>query len=329
MSDAQRQAMYSQIREVKGDSDQMYSLIDQLGASDDVNETRQKMYSQIGILKQSVDQMYGQIDNYGTDKPPVDPAEPSIAETDEPSIDAPALVPSGDIVELDLTKGSNFTDWFGRKPDYVSGEEHVKHAGNGFVQSFSPTSRGSTRTQAQISLPKDQRHTAYAVEMDIQFDGDFEWVKGGKFGMGMYCGYKKGRVYAGGGQNIPNACVARTMWRADGELAGYLYRQNKPPRMHRFGEDFKANKPMVAGQMHTITLGMKLNSRYQAKDGKLFLGLDGAIQEMGGINWMSAGDMYIKQILYTAFYGGSNSKWSPQSKTAYQVHRVRHFPIEA
>jgi len=329
MSDAQRQAMYSQIGEVKGESDEMYRLIDELGASDDVNETRQQMYSQIGVLKQSVDEMYSQIDTYGTDKPPVDPDEPSIMVATEPAKDSPLLTPAGDIIELDLSRGNDFNDWYGGKCDHLAGSEYVKRVDGGIRQSFSPRPNGSTRTQAQISLPKNQRHTAYAIEMEIMFEEGFDWKLGGKFGFGMYCGYKKGKKYSGGGRNIPNACVARTMWRADGEAAAYFYRQNKPPRAHKYGEDFRAKKKMVAGQTHKITLGMQLNSKHHKKDGKLFFGLDDQLQVKDGINWMSAGDLYIRQLLYTAFYGGASKKWAPKGDTAYEVKALRHFPIEA
>lgn len=329
MSDAQRQAMYGQIGDVKGKSDEMYRLIDELGASNDVNETRQEMYSQIGVLKQSVDQMYSQIDLYGSGKQPVSADEPSIMAAPEPSKDAPLLVPSGEIVTLDLSQGEDFNAWYGRKADYIGGGEYCKRDGDVIRQSFSPTKKGSTRTQAQISLPKDVRHRAYAVEMEIMFEPGFEWVLGGKFGFGFYCGFKSRTKWSGGGQNIPNACCCRAMWRKDGQPAAYFYRQNKPPRSHRYGEDLNTRKKMTAGQWHTITLGMSLNSKHNKNDGKMYLGLDGDLQEMSGINWMSAGDLYIKEFIYTAFYGGNNSKWSPKKNTGYQIRSVRHFPIEA
>ena len=173
--------------------------------------------------------------------------------------------------------------------------------------SYRPNNQGSPRLVYTEPLPAAKEYT---LTYDLRFDKNFEWVYGGKLP-----GLAPSNVSAGCAARVDDAWSARLMWRGNGKLQQYLYSQDKTGCGEEvFADDFTLQK----GRWYKVAVYVKVNSSASAKDGQVSLFVDGkevARRDNLQLRNTSSGGL-IEKFLFSSFYGGNDSSWSP-SRTTY------------
>ena len=174
---------------------------------------------------------------------------------------------------------------------------------------YVPTDLGSKRVVKNFKLSTPV--TSATLSFDLKLHSQFEFVRGGKLhGLGG------GTATTGCKPIDPNGWSVRMMWRPAGNPVLYLYHQD---RVNRCGDDVETLTDFTfeRGRWYRIAIYVKLNSAIASGDGVASLYIDGVKQaERTGLNLTGNMDEVIDKFLFSTFYGGSDSSWSP-SKTTY------------
>jgi len=233
------------------------------------------------------------------------------------------LDPSG---ALSNTIGS---DW---NVTWQSKTNNHKATSDGIVCSYPAgkfASAGGTNIVAQPScFPAKSATLTYTVSIPH----DFEFVKGGKAGPGLFVGEHG----AGGGDYSDNGASFRVMWREGGTVVAYIYpcedvgKHTDSPTCPmikaqgkgftsiahftgRTGIDLWRDGGMVfkKGEENHVELKMTLNTPGKA-DGLVSLTVNGKTNSFDGMRWRDAKDMDINGIMIATWFGGSDTSWAPK-----------------
>ena len=156
------------------------------------------------------------------------------------------------------------------------------------------------------------RHTAAQLSYTLQFNQDFDFVKGGK--LPGLCGGPK-NVSGGRRADGSNGFSARIMWRKDGRGEAYVYHKNQPEKYGEsfaFPEDFR----FPTGQPIQVRLDVGMNTGGQ-RDGilRVWMTLPEQIErlvvERTDMEWRSADTFNVDSLLFETFHGGNDNTWAP------------------
>ncbi len=185
------------------------------------------------------------------------------------------------------------------------------------IVKYEPSSRGTPVIQSQYQLPPAYS-TQITLEYNIRFDKDFEWVKGGKLP-----GIRGGNKAAFGCvQPQPvDAWSYRLMWRANGFAEMYLYDQSRANGTVPCGVSTKSKQPLfVRDKWINLKMYAKINSAPSRADGIAKLYVDNKLAlSRTGIKFKSVAGSNIEKILFSTFYGGHDSSWSPSKSTYIHI----------
>ena len=171
---------------------------------------------------------------------------------------------------------------------------------------YRPDSRGSPRLTSRMSFDGVESAT---LSFDFKLHSQFEFVKGGK----MH-GLAGGSATTGCKDVDPKGWSVRMMWRREGEVEAYVYHQN---RENRCGDSYKSNFKLRRGTWYRVDLQVRMNTGRNIADGRVRLYIDGKkLIEVNDLILTGDESVQIDKMLFSTFYGGSDSTWSP-SKTTY------------
>lgn len=187
-------------------------------------------------------------------------------------------------------------------------------------QKMVPDASGSERVLAGARL-KPAR--TYTLRQSVLFEPGFDWGgenEGGKLGFGL-----AGGTAASGGELQPDGFTVRFMWRGHGDgsagLSVYSYAANRVTsrvKGQSFGEDLVVEDyRLPIGKWIDMQLKVTANSTLEASDGSVSVRVNGKLLlQRDHIQWQAAGGRpEIDQLIYSTFYGGNDSSWSPESTT--------------
>ncbi|GAA5909701.1 uncharacterized protein JCM6883_004604 [Sporobolomyces salmoneus] len=171
------------------------------------------------------------------------------------------------------------------------------------------------------------------LQYQVAFDEDFDFVKGGKLA-GLYGSEQGAEGVCSGGNRQPSCWSARLMWRQGGEGEVYSYNPTYPKfcrqsdvicnseygiSLSRGSFDFKP------GEWTTVTQLVALNTPGYA-NGLLYLWANGRLAlAHTGIAWRVSEQVTISKIMFSTFFGGSDSTWNSQGGRSY----FRNFEVYA
>lgn len=185
---------------------------------------------------------------------------------------------------------------------------------------------------------------------EVFFPTGFDWVRGGKVGLGIGLGDRP--EIASGGDWMNSCGSLRVMWREDGEVIGYVYlpleNRSKTEIMHRQGSDAsKATENTVtlrtglnvwytkdakqgalrfrAGAWNTVTLRASLNTPGHA-DGSLTLIVNGQQRTVRGFRFRDNLAIKFNGIILDFFFGGGDSSWASKSSQTVKIRHPRVSP---
>ena len=216
--------------------------------------------------------------------------------------------------------GDDWRNWL-ENYTYSLRPEHLATGVDGdkiyFRQKLEPTSIGSHHVQAGSNLNSAR---TYRLSQSLYFENDFDWGgsnEGGKVGFGL-----GGGSAPSGGLLQTDGYTLRLMWRGNGDgsarLVAYSYAADRGQHLP-YGDDY----PLVDFVIPTdtwfnVTIEVRTNSSLNANDGTLRIWVDNELKlERNNIEWQTSGDQpAVQELVYTTFYGGNDSSWSP-SQTTY------------
>ncbi|GAA5946534.1 hypothetical protein JCM3765_000284 [Sporobolomyces pararoseus] len=171
------------------------------------------------------------------------------------------------------------------------------------------------------------------LQYDVAFDVGFDFVKGGKL-PGLYGSEKGAEGVCSGGNRQPSCWSARLMSRTGGEGEVYAYiptypgfcRQSDVACNDVYGISLsRGSFDFSAGGWTTITQLVSLNTPGYA-NGLLYLWANGSLAlAHTGIVWRVTEDVTISKIMFSTFFGGSDSSWNSQGGRSY----FRNFEVYA
>lgn len=173
---------------------------------------------------------------------------------------------------------------------------------------YVPTSQGSERIGHYFSL--NQSVSSATLSFDVKLHTEFEFVRGGKMhGLGG------GSVTTGCDPISPDGWSVRMMWREEGVPILYIYHQD---RVSECGDlfypvnDFKFSR----GHWYRVEIYVQMNSGIGTADGRASLYIDGErLVDVTNLNFSGNNSVQIDRFLFSTFYGGSDSSWSPSKNT--------------
>ena len=142
----------------------------------------------------------------------------------------------------------------------------------------------------------------------LRFSDNFDFVKGGKL-PGLYGG--TGNT----GGNIPDGTdgfSTRFMWRTNGDAEVYAYL----PTSTNYGTSLgRGDWQFVPGVWHHLEQEVYLNDVGQ-NNGAIEVSLDGVqVANFSGLNFRSVDSLNIDGVLFSTFFGGSDSSWATPNNT--------------
>lgn len=168
---------------------------------------------------------------------------------------------------------------------------------------YVPTSIGSPRLRFVREFTPGR---SYTVNYRVFFEVGFDFAKGGKL-PGLSPRYPA----TGCEDRGPGSWSVRLMWMPQGGVSVYYYDQEL---VAACGKTAKAwNFYFERGRWYDIALFVKLNTSY-LKDGQITLYIDG-VEMVNRTNLklraIDGVDTEIQKLLFSTFFGGSSSDWSP------------------
>ena len=144
----------------------------------------------------------------------------------------------------------------------------------------------------------------YIFEYRFRFDPGFDFSRGGK-------------IPGLGGGNAPSGCeastgvgfTARSMWRQQGRLIGYIYDMDQSGEC---GNAIETGFNFAVGRWYQVRQRIKLNTG-SSRNGVLQLWIDDRqVINRSNMGWMAAApDRRIDRVFLDFFFGGSTADWSP------------------
>ena len=156
------------------------------------------------------------------------------------------------------------------------------------------------------------KHRAAQLRYALQFNQDFDFVKGGK--LPGLCGGPE-NVSGGRRADGSNGFSARIMWRKDARGEAYVYHKNQPEKYGEsfaFPEDFR----FPTGQPIQVRLAVGMNTGGQ-RDGILRVWMtlpeqvERLVVERTDMEWRSADTFSVDSLLFETFHGGNDNTWAP------------------
>ena len=190
---------------------------------------------------------------------------------------------------------------------------------------------------------------SFELEFQLRVPDNFDWVKGGKLGLGA--NINRG---TGGKSWKRNDGSCRLMWRRGGQLVAYLYlcedqgsydpENASCPLVKNQGDEFKkacgnhwpkagldvfryTKKKLIMkrGYWNTIKYGATLNSAPDKSDGTLWLELNGERMETSGIRFTkNVRENLFTQLQLPTWFGGGNASWSPGKNTWLKIRNATY-----
>lgn len=191
--------------------------------------------------------------------------------------------------------------------------------------------------------------SSFELSFQLRVPSDFDWVKGGKLGLGA--NINNG---TGGKTWAKNDGSCRLMWRRNGQLVAYLYlcedqgsyvpENATCPLVKNQCQEFKdacGNKWPKAGldvfrftkdklflkrgTWNKITYGATMNTAPDRCDGKLWLEVNGERMETGGIRFTKNTQKNLfTQLQLPTWFGGGDSSWAPKKDTWFKLRRATY-----
>lgn len=160
-----------------------------------------------------------------------------------------------------------------------------------------------------VSIPPAKE---YYLDYQVRFQGDFEWVKGGKLP-----GLVGGAHTSGCTKIVPDGWSARFMWKESGNANLYMYEQN---RRSGCGDSYSLSETAVfsKNQWVRVTQRVVINTPGQ-RDGMVEVWIEGAKRlsmpkfELRGN--VGADVALVDAVSLQTFYGGSSQSWAPPKDT--------------
>jgi len=203
-----------------------------------------------------------------------------------------------------------------RVQDYHSGVKILK-------ATYNPTSKGSQRITKSYFFDKTDKAT---LSFDVKFHSRFEWVKGGKMhGLGG------GSRTTGCNDITPDGWSVRMVWRQNGRPELYVYHQD---RENRCGDSKEADFNFSVGKWYRIDMYIEMNSAADAADGLAELYINGIrYVRYDELRLTGNMDVLIDSFMFSSFYGGGDTTWSPSKDTYvyydnFQVHPAKRISGE-
>lgn len=179
------------------------------------------------------------------------------------------------------------------------------------------------------------------ISYDIFVPSDFPWNNSGKIGAGFCLGTGPGNCSTGGDWSDDSGSI-RVSW--DGPrkaVTPYVYIPtqvgggSRKKSIENQGSSFKSiirlggsngvhlwyknPFPLKAGQWNTVSLVVRLNTPGKS-DGYLRFRVNGLERTLSNILWRSSSNVKISNVLFSVFYGGSNSSYAAPRDT-YVMYR--------
>mmetsp|Transcript_57129 Transcript_57129/g.121431 ORF Transcript_57129/g.121431 Transcript_57129/m.121431 type:complete len:393 (-) Transcript_57129:523-1701(-) len=206
--------------------------------------------------------------------------------------------------------------WKSSNCDYLDVKDTTFASDKVLEITYEPNYQGSPRIQQKQEISPGLMRAA--VSYNLYFDEAFEWVKGGKLGIGFF-----GGTATTGCKSIdPAGFSLRTMWRREGQLVMYMYDQD---RTESCGQDIDSEIYFETGRWYHMTLYIELNSPADESNGKAILYVDGEqVARLDGVRWRGSGkdNVLIDNWGLSTFYGGSATDWSPSTDTYLFIDNV-------
>lgn len=219
----------------------------------------------------------------------------------------------------------NFESWNVTKFSWGI-EEELAEIVNGTLQvlypagSYSPSkARGGLGFYASpIYLDNSQKVT---LQYKVKFSPGFDFVKGGKL-PGLY----GGSTTCSGGADSEDCFSTRFMWRREGDLEVYGYFPNNQVEGFCDDSDVLCNFDhghslgrgvwrFVPGEWVTIAQVITLNT-VGSMDGTVAVLVEGEeLYRREQLNIRQSQEVVVQGIMFSTFYGGSDSSWAPGNDT--------------
>merc|ERR1712232_256485 len=125
---------------------------------------------------------------------------------------------------------------------------------------------------------------------------------------------------------------ARVMWREEGQLIIYVYHQDKT---RNCGHIFRSAAYFGRGVWETVSLYVKVNSAFDNDDGRVVLYFNGdKVAEATDLRFVDDPEWaapyhsegYIANFMFSTFFGGSNSDWSPSTTQKAWIDDIAVVP---
>ena len=195
-------------------------------------------------------------------------------------------------------------------------------------QQLVPNSKGSQTVAAGAYLTSAD---TYRLTQSVFLEPGFDWGgrnEGGKLGFGF------------GGGSAPSGGLLQT----DGFTVRFMWRGNKDGTAHMVIYSYAADRnqslpygddhplegfDVPIGEWFDLAMEITVNSDISKSDGSLKAWANGELAlQMDNIQWQSSGDKpAVQGLIYTTFYGGADSSWSPDQTTYIRFADVCWSPV--
>lgn len=171
---------------------------------------------------------------------------------------------------------------------------------------FGGSSGAAFRARPLRNFPRD---TAI-VGCSVFVPSDFDFTRGGKLGPGLCIGKDIGTC-ATGGDHMNAAGSARISFSEDGEAVAYLYVPEQADAVHnRTGDKVLRSSKLRKDAWNTVSIGVALGRPGQ--EGSVTLTVNGSTKSTS-LKWRTSSAVQISGLLFTTFFGGSDSSYAPKS----------------
>ena len=206
---------------------------------------------------------------------------------------------------------SNGSNWFHQDTKV---QDYTQNGTDGKIlkMQYVSTDKGTQYVQKKFYLNREVNEAT--LSFDVKLHSQFEFVRGGK----MH-GLAGGNATTGCKPIDPNGWSVRMVWRSVGRPVLYVYHQD---RANRCGDDIEdvTGFAFERGKWYRVDLHVKINSGIGSADGIAALYINGIKRaERTDLNLTGNLSKKIDNFLFSTFYGGSDSTWSP-SKTTYAYY---------